>query len=75
MRIRRTMAILLALCLTAPLTGCQLAREEQAASRDRLVGALVSFALFCIGVMCFAMMMTDGKVTELPYVGGFRLLP
>lgn len=42
MRIRRTMAILLALCLTAPLTGCQLAREEQAASRDRLVGALVT---------------------------------
>lgn len=41
----------------------------------RLMGALVSFALFCIGIVCFAMMMTDGKVTELPYVGGFRLLP
>lgn len=42
MRIRRGMAILLALCLTVPLTGCQLAREEEAASRDRLVGALVT---------------------------------
>lgn len=42
MRIRRTMALLLALCMTAPLTGCQLAREEQAATRDRLVGALVT---------------------------------
>lgn len=42
MRIRRTMAILLALCLTAPLTGCQLAREEEATARDRLVGALVT---------------------------------
>lgn len=41
MRIRRGMAMLLALCLTVPLTGCQLAREEEAA-RDRLVGALVT---------------------------------
>ena len=40
-----------------------------------LVGGLASFALFCIGIVCFAMMMTDGRVTELPYVGGFRLLP
>lgn len=41
----------------------------------QLVGGLVSFALFCVGVLCFAQMMTNGRVIELPYVGGFRLLP
>ena len=40
-----------------------------------LLGGLASFALFLIGLMCFVMMMTDGRVTDLPYVGGFRLLP
>lgn len=40
-----------------------------------LVGGLVSFALFCVGVLCFAQMMTNDRVIELPYVGSFRLLP
>lgn len=40
-----------------------------------LAGGLASFALFCIGVLCFARMMTNDHVTELPYVGGLRLLP
>lgn len=41
----------------------------------QLVGGLVSFALFCVGVLCFAQMMTNNRVIELPYIGGFRLLP
>lgn len=40
-----------------------------------LAGGLACFALFCLGLVCFVLMMTDGKVTELPYVGGFKLLP
>ena len=36
---------------------------------------LVSFALFCVGIVCFAQMMTHENVVELPYVGGFKLLP
>ena len=36
---------------------------------------MVIFALFCIGILCFAQMMTNDRVVELPYVGGFRLLP
>jgi len=38
-------------------------------------GGLICFALFCMGLLCFVQMMTVGKVIELPYVGGFRLLP
>lgn len=40
-----------------------------------LAGSLVSFALFVVGLVCFAQMMTHENVVELPYVGGFRLLP
>ena len=40
-----------------------------------LLGGLVSFALFCVGILCFAQMMTHDKVVELPFVGQFRLLP
>ena len=40
-----------------------------------LAASLVSFALFCVGIVCFAQMMTNDNVVELPYVGGFRLLP
>lgn len=40
-----------------------------------LAASLVSFALFCVGIVCFAQMMTHENVVELPYVGGFRLLP
>jgi len=36
---------------------------------------LVSFALFCVGIVCFAQMMTHENAVELPFVGGFRLLP
>lgn len=40
-----------------------------------LAGSLVSFALFVVGIICFAQMMTNDNVVELPFVGGFRLLP
>ena len=40
-----------------------------------LAGSLVCFALFCVGLLCFVQMMTHDNVVELPYVGGFRLLP
>jgi len=40
-----------------------------------LAGGLVGFALFCVGLLCFAQMMTNKNVVELPFVGGFRLLP
>ena len=40
-----------------------------------LISGLVSFALFCVGIVCFAQMMTHENVVELPYVGSFRLLP
>ena len=40
-----------------------------------LIGGLIGFALLCVGVLCFAQLMTNGRVIELPYVGGFRLLP
>lgn len=40
-----------------------------------IAAGLVSFALFCVGIFCFAQMMTNENVIELPYVGGFRLLP
>lgn len=41
----------------------------------QLLGGLVSFALFCVGVLCFIQMMTNDRIIELPYVGGFKLLP
>ena len=41
----------------------------------RLIGGLVAFALFCVGILCFAQVMTNDRVIELPYVGFFRLLP
>ena len=40
-----------------------------------LIGGLAGFALLCVGILCFAQLMTNGRVIELPYVGGFRLLP
>jgi len=40
-----------------------------------LAGSLVSFALFVVGLICFAQMMTNENAVELPFVGGFRLLP
>ena len=40
-----------------------------------IAASLVSFALFCVGIICFAQMMTHENVIELPYVGSFRLLP
>lgn len=41
----------------------------------QLAGALAGFALFCIGLMCFVQVMTNDRVIELPFIGGFRLLP
>ena len=41
----------------------------------RLAFSLVAFALFCIGILCFVQLMSYDRVIELPYVGGFRLLP
>ena len=40
-----------------------------------LAASLVSFALFVVGIVCFAQMMTNNHPVELPFVGGFRLLP
>lgn len=40
-----------------------------------MAGSLVSFALFCVGLLCFVQMMTHDNVIELPFVGGFKLLP
>jgi uncharacterized membrane protein len=40
-----------------------------------LAGSLACFALFCVGLLCFVQMMTHDNVVELPYVGGFKLLP
>ena len=63
--------MLLALCLTVPLTGCQLAREEEAASRDRLVGALVNATVLRAGAaMVIAGLMGEG-VTE---IGGIEYI-
>lgn len=40
-----------------------------------LASGLAGFALLCVGLLCFAQMMTNKNVVELPFVGGFRLLP
>lgn len=40
-----------------------------------LATSLVSFALFVVGIICFAQMMTNSNPVELPFVGSFRLLP
>ncbi len=40
-----------------------------------LAASLVSFALFVVGIICFAQMMTHENPVELPFVGAFRLLP
>ncbi len=40
-----------------------------------LLGGLAGFALLCAGILCLVQLMTNGRVIELPYVGGFRLLP
>lgn len=40
-----------------------------------LLSGLAGLALFCVGLICFAQMMTNKNVVELPFVGGFRLLP
>ncbi|MBQ8088058.1 MAG: hypothetical protein IJ234_06505 [Clostridia bacterium] len=41
----------------------------------RLVGGLVNLALFIVGILCYVQLMTNDRVVELPYIGGFRLLP
>ena len=41
----------------------------------RLAGGLIALALFIVGLLCYIQLMTNDKVIELPYVGGFRLLP
>ncbi|MBE5807843.1 MAG: hypothetical protein E7317_05835 [Clostridiales bacterium] len=41
----------------------------------RLAGGLAALALFVVGILCYVQLMTNDKVVELPYVGGFRLLP
>ena len=40
-----------------------------------LAAGLVGFALLCVGILCFVQLMTNDNVVELPFVGGFRLLP
>lgn len=40
-----------------------------------LASGLVGFALLCVGILCFAQLMTNSNAVELPFVGGFRLLP
>lgn len=40
-----------------------------------IVGGLCVLAGVLVGLLCFAQLMTNDKVIELPYVGGFRLLP
>ncbi len=41
----------------------------------KVIGGIISLALFCVGILCFAQLMTNDRVIELPYVGAFRLLP
>lgn len=40
-----------------------------------LVGGLTSLAGVLAGLLCFVQLMTNDRVIELPYIGGFRLLP
>ena len=40
-----------------------------------LAAGLAGFALLCVGILCFVQLMTNNNVVELPFVGGFRLLP
>ena len=40
-----------------------------------VASGLIGFALLLVGLLCFAQLMTHDKAVELPYVGGFRLLP
>ena len=40
-----------------------------------IVGNLAALAGVLAGLLCFIQLMTNGRVIELPYVGGVRLLP
>lgn len=40
-----------------------------------LIGGLCALAGVMVGLLCFAQLMTNDRVIELPFVGEFRLLP
>lgn len=40
-----------------------------------IIGGLCALAGVLTGLLCFAQLMTNDRVIELPFVGGFRLLP
>ena len=41
----------------------------------RIIGGVACLALVILQLMCFVQLMTNRKVTRLPYVGTFKLLP
>lgn len=40
----------------------------------RIIGGVVSFALFGVGLVCFVQMMTNERVITLPYIGEIQLI-
>ena len=40
-----------------------------------LAGRLVSLALVVVALLCMIQVMNNERVTELPYIGGVRLIP
>ncbi|MEE1200811.1 MAG: hypothetical protein U0L09_09170 [Christensenellales bacterium] len=41
----------------------------------KLAAGLMGFVMLCGGLLCFAQLMTNERVIELPIIGFFRLLP
>ena len=67
--------ILTVLILLASLLGAVLAGIPWIGWLFRLAGGLADLALVTGGILCYAQLMTTGRVIELPFVGGLRLLP
>ena len=41
----------------------------------RIISGLACLGLFIVGLLCYIQMMTSKRVVQLPYIGGFRLIP
>ena len=40
-----------------------------------VIGGLAGLALFVVGLLCAAQLLTTGRASELPFIGFLRLIP